>query len=214
MRYDEAYGWHGTLKTIDIGQVTGPALADIPAYGNIEAVGLAVALDVSDAAIRISNPYEDSSGAVVADRRAPASLRRTGPAGQAAGQGLIKPGDVFMSNRSQSALANIACVRFRKCPKPPSRWIPLQAACWRWSADFRSTSPNSIERRAQRQPGSSFKPFVYAAALDQRLRRLRPFGRAGHDRRRQRSTVDSGVVEGTSGGQHSCASASSIRQLE
>ena len=30
-----AYGWHGTLKTIDISQDRGVALADIPSYGDM-----------------------------------------------------------------------------------------------------------------------------------------------------------------------------------
>ena len=51
VRYDEAYGWHGTLKTIDIGQDWGVPLADIPAYGDIKPWVLAVALDVGDTAI-------------------------------------------------------------------------------------------------------------------------------------------------------------------
>jgi penicillin-binding protein 1A len=48
-----------------------------------------------------------------------------------------------------------------------SRWIRIPAAYWRWSAG--SPSPQSQFNRAtqaQRQPGSAFKPFVYAAALD------------------------------------------------
>ena len=48
VRYDEAHGWHGTLKTINIGQDWGVPLADIPSYGDIRPWVLAVALDVSD----------------------------------------------------------------------------------------------------------------------------------------------------------------------
>ena len=70
VRYDEAYGWHGTLKTIEIGQDWGVPLADIPAYGDIKPWVLAVALDVSDTAIRVGlQPERDKSGAIVADRQ-------------------------------------------------------------------------------------------------------------------------------------------------
>src|SRR6202034_3574669 len=70
VRYDEVYGWHGTLKTIDIGQDWGVPLADIPAYGDIKPWVLAVALDVSNTAVRIGlQPERDKSGAIVANRR-------------------------------------------------------------------------------------------------------------------------------------------------
>ena len=71
------------------------------------------------------------------------------------------------SNRSRVAKANTACVRSRKSPAPASPWIHSRAAYWRWSADFRSTNSEfNRATQAQRQPGSSFKPFVYGAALD------------------------------------------------
>ncbi len=46
VRFDEAHGWHGTLKSIDLGQDWGVPLADIPAYGDVKPWRLAVALDV------------------------------------------------------------------------------------------------------------------------------------------------------------------------
>src|SRR5208283_4423338 len=36
VRFDEAHGWHGTLKSIDLGQDWGVPLGDIPAYGDIK----------------------------------------------------------------------------------------------------------------------------------------------------------------------------------
>src|SRR3984885_312736 len=96
VRYDEAYGWHGTLKTIDIGQDWGVPLADIPAYGDIKPWVLAVALDVGDTAMRIGiQPERDKSGAVVADRKTGSvtldGVKWTGRRPK----GLAKPGDVF-----------------------------------------------------------------------------------------------------------------------
>ena len=96
VRYDEAYGWHGTLKTIDIGQDWGVPLADIPSYSDIKPWVLAVALDVSNAAVRIGlQPERDKSGAIVADRRTGAvtveGARWTGRGIK----GVVKPGDVF-----------------------------------------------------------------------------------------------------------------------
>ena len=109
-----------------------------------------------------------------------------------------------MSSRSPAAKAIIACARFRKSPAPPSRWIRLQAACWRWSVDFRfDESEFNRATQAQRQPGSSFKPFVYAAALDNGYTPSSTLLDAP-------ITIDDGSgqlwtpanFEGTSGGQH------------
>ena len=48
-----------------------------------------------------------------------------------------------------------------------SRWIRRPATCARWSAAATSTRAASTARcRRKRQPGSAFKPFVYAAALE------------------------------------------------
>ena len=61
-------------------------------------------------------------------------------------------------------------IRWSRCPNSKARWSPwirAPAACWRWSAA--SPSPRCEFNRATqalRQPGSSFKPIVYAAALD------------------------------------------------
>jgi penicillin-binding protein 1A len=96
VRYDEAYGWHGTLKTIDISQDWGVPLADIPAYGDIKPWVLAVALDVGDTAMRIGlQPERDKSGAIVADRKTGSvtldGVKWTGRRPK----GLVKPGDIF-----------------------------------------------------------------------------------------------------------------------
>ncbi len=47
------------------------------------------------------------------------------------------------------------------------RWTPRPGACWRCRAGFSyQSSVFNRATQALRQPGSSFKPFVYAAALD------------------------------------------------
>ena len=94
--------------------------------------------------------------------------------------------------------ASIGCGRSPKCPAPASRWIPSPAACWRWSADSRSTNRSSTaRRRPSGSPGSSFKPFVYAAALDNGYTPSSIIARrAGHDRPGQRPVLDSGKLRG------------------
>ena len=70
--------------------------------------------------------------------------------------------------------------RGRARPRPPAarpasrrRWwrsIRTPATCWRWSAAATiSASAFNRASRSRRQPGSAFKPFVFAAALERGL---------------------------------------------
>ena len=168
VRYDEAYGWHGTLKAIDISQDWGVPLADIPAYGDIKPWVLAVALDVSDAAIRVGlQPERDKSGAIVADRRTGVvtadGTRWTGRRPK----GLVKPGDVFYV---EPIPGHEGEYRLRQIPEVSGAAIAMDPFTGRVLAMVGGFSFDESEfnraTQAQRQPGSSFKPFVYAAALD------------------------------------------------
>ena len=168
VRYDEAYGWHGTLKTIDIGQDWGLPLADIPAYGDIKPWVLAVALDVSNTAIRIGlQPERDKSGAVVADRRTGAvTLEGARWTGRGL-KNLIKPGDVFYV---EPIGGHDGEYRLRQIPEVSGACIAMDPFTGRVLAMVGGFSFDELEfnraTQAQRQPGSSFKPFVYGAALD------------------------------------------------
>ena len=168
VRYDEAHGWHGTLKTIDIGQDWGLPLADIPSYGDIKPWVLAVALNVSDTAIRIGlQPQRDNSGVIVADRRTGAvtldGARWTGRGLR----GLVKPGDVFYAEPIASRDGEY---RLRQIPEVSGACIAMDPFTGRVLAMVGGFSFDESEfnraTQAQRQPGSSFKPFVYAAAID------------------------------------------------
>ena len=168
VRYDEAYGWHGTLKTIDIGQDWGLPLADIPAYGDIKPWVLAVALDVSNTAIRIGlQPERDKSGAVVADRRTGAvTLEGARWTGRGL-KNLVKPGDVFYV---EPIGGHDGEYRLRQIPEVSGACIAMDPFTGRVLAMVGGFSFDESEfnraTQAQRQPGSSFKPFVYGAALD------------------------------------------------
>ena len=50
VRYDEAHGFRGPMRHIDISQDWGVPLADIPALGDVAPWRLAVVLDISDPA--------------------------------------------------------------------------------------------------------------------------------------------------------------------
>ena len=97
VRYDEAHGWHGAIKSIDLGQDWGVPLADIPAYGDIKPWRLAVALDVADN----GDPHRPAARARQGGRGRPGPpdrdwSRSTACAGRAGRpRSLAKPGDVF-----------------------------------------------------------------------------------------------------------------------
>ena len=199
VRYDEAYGWHGTLKTIDISQDWGVPLADIPAYGDIKPWVLAVALDVSDTAIRVGlQPERDKSGAIVADRRTGVvTLEGTRWTGRRP-KGLVKPGDVFYVEPIPGREGEY---RLRQIPEVSGAAIAMDPFTGRVLAMVGGFSFDESEfnraTQAQRQPGSSFKPFVYAAALDNGYTPSSTLLDAPiTDRRRQRPIVDSGKLRG------------------
>jgi penicillin-binding protein 1A len=205
VRYDEAYGWHGTLKTIDIGQDWGVPLADIPSYGDIKPWVLAVALDVSNATVRIGlQPDRDKSGAIVANRRTGAvtveGARWTGRGIK----GVVRPGDVFYVEPIPGREGEY---RLRQIPEVSGACIAMDPFTGRVLAMVGGFSFDESEfnraTQAQRQPGSSFKPFVYAAALDNGYTPSSTLLDAP-------ITIDDGSgqlwtpanFEGTSGGQH------------
>ncbi|HWG06893.1 MAG TPA: transglycosylase domain-containing protein, partial [Beijerinckiaceae bacterium] len=69
VRFDEAHGFRGPMRTIDISQDWGVALANVPALGDVAPWRLAVVLDASDAAARIGlQPGREPSGSVKRDR--------------------------------------------------------------------------------------------------------------------------------------------------
>ena len=168
VRFDEAHGWHGALKTIDLGQDWGVPLADVPAYGDVKPWQLAVALDVSGNGIRIGlQPERDKSGAVVQERQTgtvtPDGLRWTGRAPKA----LVKPGDVFYV---EPVAGRAGEYRLRQIPEVSGACVAMDPFTGRVLAMVGGFSFDESEfnraTQAQRQPGSSFKPFVYSAALD------------------------------------------------
>ena len=168
VRYDEAHGWHGVIKSIDLGQDWGAPLADIPAYGDIKPWQLAVALDTSGSVMRIGiQPGRDKSGAVLQDRQTGVvtseGYRWTGRAPRM----IAKPGDVFYVEPIADKPGEY---RLRQIPSVSGAAVAMDPFTGRVLAMVGGFSFDESEfnraTQAQRQPGSSFKPFVYSAALD------------------------------------------------
>ncbi len=169
VRYDESRGWRGAMRHVDIGSDWGLTLADVPPLGDVAPWRLAILLDVNDAGARIGlQPGRDKSGEVSAQREF----------------GQLPPEGVRWTNkrlRSFLSVGDIVYVepleggkpgqyRLRQVPDISGAIVAMDPYTGRVFSMVGGFSFDQSEfnraTQALRQPGSSFKPFVYAAALD------------------------------------------------
>ncbi|MFC3071956.1 penicillin-binding protein 1A [Shinella pollutisoli] len=175
--YDERRGFHGPVKTIEIGGDWGVELAKIDALSDVPEWKLAVVLAVDESGADIGlQPRKEASGKVVEERvtgrieaknmawayRSAKGDRKTAksPAG------VFGPGDVVYVEPTEDG----ASYRLRQPPKVQGGLVAMDPHTGRVLAmvggfSFAQSEFNRATQ-AMRQPGSSFKPFVYAAALD------------------------------------------------
>ena len=169
VRYDEAHGFRGPMRHIDISQDWGIPLADVPALGDVAPWRLAVVLDATDAGARIGlQPHREKSGEIERERESgtltTAGLRWTRGTGSRASLG---PGDVIYVEPIEG---NSRHYRLRQIPEVSGAIVvmdPYTGRVFAMAGGF-SFDQSEFNRATQalRQPGSSFKPFVYATALD------------------------------------------------
>jgi penicillin-binding protein 1A len=168
VHYDEAHGWHGVVKSVDLGQDWGVALADIPQLGDVKPWRLAVVLDANDISARIGlQPEREKSGEVGAERETGSitveGARWTGRRPNKA----VKPGDVVYV---EPIAGKAGEYRLRQIPEVSGACVAMDPFTGRVLAMVGGFSYDQSEfnraTQAQRQPGSSFKPFVYATAID------------------------------------------------
>ncbi|MGO7205274.1 penicillin-binding protein 1A, partial [Rhizobium ruizarguesonis] len=177
--YDERRGFHGPIKQIDASGDWGKALADIPALSDVPEWRLAVVLAVSDSTVDIGlQPAKDGSGKVAADRqrgtidaknmqwafRSADGARKT----TKSPVGAVTPGDVvYVAKLGDDASTSY---RLQQPPKVQGGLVAMDPKTGRVLAMVGGFSYAQSEfnraTQAMRQPGSSFKPFVYAAAMD------------------------------------------------
>jgi len=169
VRFDEARGWRGAHQKIDLaGREWGQALAEVPALGDVQPWRLAVVLEVSGGRAKIGlQPKREASGQVVKDRET----------------GLVTADGVKWTRRSvEKALAvgDVVYVepvadkpdqfRLRQIPEISGAIVAMDPNTGRVHAMVGGFSYDQSEFnraiQAMRQPGSSFKPIVYATALD------------------------------------------------
>ncbi len=169
VRYDEARGWRGAQQKIELsGREWGIALADALALGDIQPWRMAVVLEVSGGRARIGlQPKRDAAGQVARDRET----------------GFITADGVKWTRKSVDKVLNVGDVvyvepasgkpdqyRLRQIPEISGAIVAMDPYTGRVHAMVGGFSFDQSEfnraTQALRQPGSAFKPLVYATALD------------------------------------------------
>lgn len=174
VKYDEAHGYRGAFATIDISGDWGTKLADVKTLNDVAPWRAAVVLEVSDQSARVGlQPGRDPAGRV--DRARDIGIlplenmkwaRVSGKAPTKVGQ-VLNPGDVIYVEADAKKEGQF---RLRQVPEVSGAIVvqdPWTGRVLAMVGGF-SYDQSQFNRATQalRQPGSSFKPLVYAAALD------------------------------------------------
>ncbi|WP_262027003.1 penicillin-binding protein 1A [Microvirga sp. Mcv34] len=170
VRFDEARGWRGAgTRLASIAGDWGASLTELPALEDIHPWQQAVVLAVDGKEARIGlRPDRDLTGAVEARRRiGRIALRGVRWTGKGRVSDVLRVGDVVHVEPIKKASEEY---RLRQIPEISGALVALEPDTGRIRAMVGgfSFSQNEFNRvtQAWRQPGSTFKAIVYAAALD------------------------------------------------
>ena len=168
LAYDEARApWRGPVAEIDPGQDWRAALAAVSVPRDIPGWRPAVVLEIAGPAVRAGVEGEDALVTLTASamdwianaRRGDGSERRVDTPSD-----MLRVGDVIHVERTGQGW------RIRQIPEVQGAFMAMDPHTGRVLAlqgGFSyQTSVFNRATQARRQPGSAFKPFVYAAALD------------------------------------------------
>src|SRR5580704_14709536 len=175
VNFDESTGFRGPVTKIDISSDWGLKLADVKSLSDIDPWHLAVVLEVADQSARIGlQPARDPGGNVVKDRQT-GNIQLDGvkwakpPNGTKPIQTVtqvLSAGDVVYVE----PMADQGKYRLRQIPEISGGMVAMDPRTGRVLAMVGGFSFDQSQfnraTQALRQPGSSFKPIVYAAALD------------------------------------------------
>ena len=184
VNYDEARGFRGATNKIDISGDWGIKLAEVKSLSDISPWKMAVVLDVSDQSARIGfQPGRELGGAVSKDRQTglislegvrwakPAQGPTRGKTPTAVSQ-VLGAGDVIyvdpLTQKDGSVIEGQ--FRLRQYPEVSGAMVAMDPNTGRVLAMVGGFSFDQSQfnraTQAYRQPGSSFKPLVYSAAMD------------------------------------------------
>jgi penicillin-binding protein 1A len=170
VRFDEARGWRGAVQKVSLaGREWGQALAELPAYADVQPWRLAVVLDASEGSARIGlQPKKEANGQIVKERLT-GSITAEGIKWTRRGRmsQVLSAGDVVYVEPIEGRQGFF---RLRQLPEISGAIVAMDPFTGRVQAMVGGFSFDQSEfnraTQAQRQPGSSFKPFVYATAMD------------------------------------------------
>jgi penicillin-binding protein 1A len=184
VNFDEAHGWRGAANKLDISGDWGVKLAEVKALNDIAPWKLAVVLDVSDQSARIGfQPGRELGGAVLKDRQTgnltlegvkwakPTTGPIKGRTPTAVSQ-VLQPGDIIYVDPLLTKDGTVVegQFRLRQYPEVSGAMVAMDPLTGRVLAMVGGFSFDQSQfnraTQAYRQPGSSFKPLVYSAAMD------------------------------------------------
>lgn len=170
VRFDEARGWRGAIQKIDIaGKDWGAVVGELPVLGDVAPWRLAVVLDVNGDSAKLGlHPLRDTAGHLNRERQI-LTLAADGIKWTRRGRisQVVSVGDVVYVEPMES---RPGYARLRQLPEVNGAIVAMDPFSGRVLAMVGGFSHDQSEfnraTQALRQPGSSFKPFVYATALD------------------------------------------------
>lgn len=168
VRYDEAHGWRGAQEKIPPGGDWGVPLAEVNTLTDIDPWRPAVVLGVTDSEARIGLQPAKLGGGQIDKKRETGIIPAEGA--KWTGRRLtaaLSSGDVVYVEPLEGKLG---AYRLRQVPEISGAIVAMDPFTGRVKAMVGGFSFDKSEfnraTQALRQPGSSFKPFVYAAGLD------------------------------------------------
>ncbi|WP_099866025.1 penicillin-binding protein 1A [Pararhizobium haloflavum] len=174
--YDESRGYRGPIETVDISDDWGVAVSEIEPLEDVAAWNVAVVLEVSETGATIGLRPDATGAGGISEERETATLPASGmewayrqnidgeTSTASSPAGVLEAGDVVYVEEQDSGY------RLRQPPQVQGALVAMDPHTGRVLALTGGFSYAQSEfnraTQAMRQPGSAFKPFVYAAALD------------------------------------------------
>ncbi len=178
LKYDTLRGYRGPVKQIELGADWGVPLGEVQSLADVPEWRLAVVLESSDAGLSIGlQPKREASGKLVAERETGTvvgrrhELRHAPHRRRQARQGELAGGSAEGRRRRLCREeGDGSSYQLRQMPSVSGGLVAMDPHTGRVLAMVGGFSYSQSEfnraTQAMRQPGSSFKPIVYAAALD------------------------------------------------
>lgn len=184
VNYDEQQGYRGAISKLDISGDWGVKLAEIKSLSDISPWRMAVVLETSDQSARIGFQPNRELGGAVSKQRETGLITLDGVKWAKAAQGatkgraatsvaqVLQPGDVIYADPlySKEGQPVEGQYRLRQIPEVSGAMVVMDPWTGRVLAMVGGFSFDQSQfnraTQAYRQPGSSFKPIVYSAALD------------------------------------------------